>query len=1010
MIPVKLELQGLYSYKQKQTINFEQLTAAGLFGIFGAVGSGKSSILEAIMLSLYGNTERLAVRGEKTSMVNLQSDFLSISFEFKAGKNNSETYKATYISKRNKKNFEDIRPAEHNFYHKTPEGWSPIALDGEKLVGMKMEHFRQTVIIPQGKFRDFIEQKPLARAEMMKELFGLERFDLSAQTAGLFKKNNVEKIQLQTRLQNLEEVNSESLHEREIHLLNLTGQKSSQEKQLAVNEKAFSSLKTIREKHLLLIDLEAKNRQLLTQQPAIDQKREELKMYRKAVAEIRPVLNQLKEKEIEIEKYDVSFSECSRWKTDYAEKVTSLEAEEQKLKADQNKKSEREAKIRDLQKIIVVNSLKDEVTLNKRIVDQLIPKSENLKKYLTSSQQQIERLEAREEQITVPNAQSLADLKNIIRDFHQLGNLRMELLSTIDLLANHQSAIRKKISILEEFLPADIKDFGKWIHHLNQNIEELQQQRDLLLQQQGLAAYAGHLETGESCPLCGSKDHPQPLSHHFDDDGVKENHRTSQRLKTELEGVRDQQSSYEKELLQLQAVTSNLDQKHQELSKNEEEKKTLINTINSLGIENEERLTSQLEEYQKAFEEQQGILQQLKQLRRDYQKQKDQFDLDDRQLRTAENKLLALHTSLTTQTGEISFPELRSKYLAVSEERIRQDIDKVQQAIEDLEINLKRNQDRLREARQAQATNLANFHQFQELLAESRRKYSFLQNELKGQLLTYGFSSRQQATDLLSGALIPEQWEIEITSYDNQVTMVKGGLQELNKNQEVVDFKEEIFEQMSLKLQSEKEVLDELKSHHTLIQKEIEGIKVSLQQKLGLETALEKVIKREMNLRELERLFKGNGFVKYVSNIYLKELCVTANQRFMKLTKNSLSLEIDEDNNFWVRDYLNGGKRRLLKSLSGGQTFQASLCLALALAEKVKSLNRADQSFFFLDEGFGALDKASLRTVFEALKSLRHENRVVGIISHVEELQQEIEVYAKVELDGEQGSLISYSF
>lgn len=60
MIPVKLEIEGLYSYKAKQTIDFTHLTGAGLFGIFGAVGSGKSSILEAILLALYGTTERLA--------------------------------------------------------------------------------------------------------------------------------------------------------------------------------------------------------------------------------------------------------------------------------------------------------------------------------------------------------------------------------------------------------------------------------------------------------------------------------------------------------------------------------------------------------------------------------------------------------------------------------------------------------------------------------------------------------------------------------------------------------------------------------------------------------------------------------------------------------------------------------------------------------------------------------------------------------------------------------------
>ena len=181
-------------------------------------------------------------------------------------------------------------------------------------------------------------------------------------------------------------------------------------------------------------------------------------------------------------------------------------------------------------------------------------------------------------------------------------------------------------------------------------------------------------------------------------------------------------------------------------------------------------------------------------------------------------------------------------------------------------------------------------------------------------------------------------------------------------------------------------------------------------EKVSLQASLAKLDTRQSYLAELERLFKGSGFGKYVSSIYLKELCNTANVRFMKLTKNSLSLEIDDNNTFWVIDYLNGGKRRLLKTLSGGQTFQASLCLALALAEKVKSLNQADQSFFFMDEGFGALDKNALRVVFETLKSLHHENRIVGIISHVEELQQEVGVFAQVELDPETGSKISYSY
>src|SRR5690606_2735104 len=420
MIPIRLELQGLYSYKEKQTVDFARLTAAGLFGIFGAVGSGKSSILEAIMLALYGNTERLAARGEKTSMVNLQSHTLFISLEFKAGKNNRETYKATYVSKRNKKNFDDVKPAEHRFYLKTEEGWVPIEQNAEQLVGMKMDHFRQTVIIPQGKFRDFIEQKPMARAEMMKELFGLERFDLSAKTGRLSKQNSEQKIRLQTQLQALEEISLERQQEKEFLSQELSDRKSDQEKRVQATEAKVNHFKSIHEKHLLLADLERHHNQLLEERPAIEHKKEQILRFRKATSFVKPVLDQLKEKELEIEKYSVSVSDCSRWKAEYELLVAQLEAEENKLKIRQSQKSEKEAKIRDLQKIISIKSLEHQLKIQQQTVDQMVPTFEDGKKQLAELERSIQGLENREEQINVPDTQTLADLKNMARELRQL--------------------------------------------------------------------------------------------------------------------------------------------------------------------------------------------------------------------------------------------------------------------------------------------------------------------------------------------------------------------------------------------------------------------------------------------------------------------------------------------------------------------------------------------------------------------------------------------------------------
>ena len=153
-------------------------------------------------------------------------------------------------------------------------------------------------------------------------------------------------------------------------------------------------------------------------------------------------------------------------------------------------------------------------------------------------------------------------------------------------------------------------------------------------------------------------------------------------------------------------------------------------------------------------------------------------------------------------------------------------------------------------------------------------------------------------------------------------------------------------------------------------------------------------------------LFKGAGFVQYVSSIYLRQLCDNANVRFKKMTRNQLSLQLDDKGNFEIIDYLNEGKPRSVKTLSGGQGFQASLSLALALAESVQSNAKADKNFFFIDEGFGTQDADSVNIVFETLSSLQKENRIVGIISHVEELKERIPMSLSIVKDEINGSLI----
>src|SRR5690606_25847154 len=131
-------------------------------------------------------------------------------------------------------------------------------------------------------------------------------------------------------------------------------------------------------------------------------------------------------------------------------------------------------------------------------------------------------------------------------------------------------------------------------------------------------------------------------------------------------------------------------------------------------------------------------------------------------------------------------------------------------------------------------------------------------------------------------------------------------------------------------------------------------------EKKELLTTLDQLKKRAENLKTTMNLFKGSGFVQYISSIYLKQLCDNANVRFRKMTRNQLCLQINENNDFEVVDFLNEGRTRSVKTLSGGPSFQVSLSLALALAESVQANNKTGKSFFFIDEGFGTQDTESV--------------------------------------------------
>ncbi|MCR9016527.1 SbcC/MukB-like Walker B domain-containing protein [Aquiflexum gelatinilyticum] len=1010
MIPVKLEIQGLYSYKEKQTIEFEQLTGAGLFGIFGAVGSGKSSILEAILLALYGSTERLSDRGEKNSMLNLQSKTLLINFEFRSGKNNSKSYLARYAAKRNPKNFEEVRPGEHTFYEKDGDNLIPITQGGEEIVGMKKEHFKQTVIIPQGKFREFIDLTPQPRAEMMKELFGLERFDLSQKTGSLLKAVREEKIRLETQLLALVDYSPEALKDKE----NLRSEKTifleKEEKTFQTLEAESKKQEALQAKNLQLIERQKEWNNLEIQRPEIEAKKAIWKDFLKAKTYLKPVWDQIQEAKIELEKYRVSVKNCTDFKKTYEGEVADLVKQEAELKIKADDRPNREAKIRDLKKVIEIKGLLAGLKDAEKQVETLSPHIESLKNSQKDIENAIKEKESKIEGIKLPDTDEISNLKSAAKDWTNLESQLAKLTEDFNLLRQTSTSLDTAIFDIQKQIPSGFDSFGTWIENQKKQIQNLETDKEKLLSKKGLAAHVHLLQDGEACPLCGATEHPDPITASQEESEWNDLSKQIEGAKSSLEKIVNLSQQLSEQQIRQENHRQNLAAKEKELADSKKELTSLMESLKLKNIPSKESLSKLIGDTDLALKQKDQLAQEIRELRKSQEQGKALLEKEEQQLRAAEQKQVALHSTVAAKKDEIKDPIFTKPFFEKPTDYIENAIFTVEKDIEKTIQDLDGKRKVLQETRAKQSTNLANLKNFEDLVEKTIVKIVELESQYETLKKTHGFESESDLQALYHHSLDADKTDAEIRQYEDRRLLVQNNLDKLKEEDGVLDFSQEAFGRLLDELKEKRSSLEGFRKQLTLLIQDIEDSKTKLNKKQELAKEFSILENRESNLRELDNLFRGSGFVKYVSTIYLKELCNTANLRFMKLTKNSLSLEIDDNNTFWVVDYLNGGKKRLLKTLSGGQTFQASLCLALALAEKVKSLNQADQSFFFLDEGFGALDRNALRVVFETLKSLRHENRIVGIISHVEELQQEIGVYAKIELDPEKGSQVGYSF
>lgn len=1024
MNPISITLQGIYSYRQAQTIDFTKLIKARLFGIFGAVGSGKSTILEAISFALYDRTERLSKGDNRNyNMMNLKSNELIIDFSFTVGVKNKEEFRFVVTGKRSPSVFEDVQ-FDRKAFKRDGTNWTelPVA-DASRILGLSYENFRRTIIIPQGKFQEFLQLGDGDRSRTLREIFRLERFDLEPKLR-LFDDANRSRLQIMLgKYSSFKDASPELIEEKQAEISTL---------QTAV-ETLLAGISTKEDEEREYATLKDTGTQIIAQEKILQglKKRESDSLLR----------------ENRIQKYEIAtehFKSLLDGRDDYERKIdvgeedlalkikrlslaqNTLESEEEdfiELKTEFYKRDEFRRQVSEMQTMLEYKKLSEELEkLSKRRTgDEIIARS-SLQKILdiqNSLREQIVRTKSKKSEID-----SFADLSAIEQWFavkHSIEGYISSRMREIDRLrATLTESEERRNRVLAE--PEMSEMFGDKINApvqellpainlartvCEQEIESVNVEIEQLSVQKKVEEFILQLHDGQPCPLCGALEHPAP----FDPHHVAEKLNLANLQRVEARRIVRLLDNAQRELERISEKTAVQEEMLGNLANAIENDRCKLSahierfTWENFSPDDEESVQNsrqKIKELYAEFDENERIKSELEAKLESARKEKEK---SEQFLATVREMFAGKSSELERLKFQISYDTF-DYFIESDEEEIRENINLVRDRLIFVEKEyIEREKFMLIQKREAEIIS-ANIEADYRVLRDYYSSIDEINSNIRKEMKTNGIDDLSSIEHILSIRMNVEQERQFVERYKVEFLAATERLAELQLQAGGKYFAEETYRQMLKEVATKKRELSETDKRIGFLQAEIRRLEQGLAQRAETEAQIAILEKRADDISALKRLFAGSGFINFVAGRYLKTLCATANKRFAKLTKNTMSLEISDANTFAVRDNLHDGRVRSVKTFSGGQTFQAALCLALALSENIQSATGTHENFFFLDEGFGSQDKDSLKVVVDTLKSLKKEKRIIGIISHVEELQNEMGAFLIVKNSPAQGSIL----
>lgn len=1011
MRPLKLTMNAFGPYAGTQVLDFSTLSDSQLFLIHGPTGGGKSTLLDAICYALYGESSSAERDGESLRSHHAAPDHLTeVELDFRVG---SRKFRIKRSPKQERPALRGdgmvaVQPAVAMWALKDDDSEAEVLASkiGEvhnkvtELLGFESEQFRQVIMLPQGKFRDLLLADSKKREAILAQLFDTHiysRIEKALKERSLALKRNVEKIidrqkgLLDSRgCTNRDELNDQ----RDQAAQHITEQAKLIEPFKKKEENAKNRLIKADELEKKFLRVENQERQLIEQ----NKKTEQIETVRKllAAAVAADKLSDL------YAQFDGASESLKTAAVDHKAATDTLCRAEELL----NEASA--AKGRAKQDQSAVDQLKQQQT-------KLIEFRPRLTQFARTASE-LGKAQALAEAAGEAE-RVLAERLNGLIEEQEHKELRLRAVESerekgkgLDAEVDRAAAIVDAKKKLEDVLArkkSATEELTRWEMRLQEAEKNRSKARADLgqLEAARLAGQAGvlaqALADGEPCPVCGSVDHPNPAT-------VSEELPGNEQIETAEEAVAAANDAYDKATTGRSEATTAL--KLEEQAEND--------LLVSLAAAATKSIASLQEEYTALIEKQgaqKKLSEELTELREILPKLKKGVEQSRKTLDAACKKTATAKEALASAKSlyDDHKSALPAKYS--SADILEEDIATLKTQLEVLVKRIESADSAYTTAVKDHAMAQTTKDSTSRALSKAEREHETLSAKWQARRSEAGFESDK---DFVSSRLDNGKqavYESEIGGFDKELQRLTTLLQQARDD---VGGKERPdVQQLTALHKNASAAREKAESQLVMMQgtaKEIDSIiqKLTVSDEEREKNEAEYGVLGAISDLANGRNPKGITFQRFVLAALLDDVLLAATERLDKMSKGRYRLTRADERrdarsagglDLMVEDGYTG-RTRPVATLSGGESFQAALSLALGLADVVQSYaGGVYLDTIFIDEGFGSLDVESLDLAINTLIDLRKSGRMVGVISHVAELKDRIDVRLQVD-SGRDGS------